>query len=142
MKLNKIFSIVFILGAIAAFAVDSQLAAAVATGGAALSMAAPKLTGYAFLNIVPGKIMVPDGPGYQEVPAMSRAEKALYDQLITLNRANPVTADVIRQGGVSFDPITYYIRFAITGLSGTQDIVNQATQQIYGITNIPNNAAL
>lgn len=143
MKTNRIFSILFCVATLVALYFGSVEAAAVAGIGAVVSFSAPKLTGYAFLQIVPGQYKVPDGQGgFYEVPYMSRSEKALFDQLITLKRANPVTQDIISQGGISFDPITYYVRSIITGLSGTQDIVNQSIQQVYGITNFANGGAL
>lgn len=141
--MKKIFALAFILGAIVSIAVGNVECTAISLAGFALSAClGTKRPGFAFLQIVPGKFMVPTAGAYQEVPYMSRAEKALYDQLITLNRSNPVTADLIRQGGVSFDPISYYIRAIITAGAGTQDIVNSSNQQIAGITNIPNGAVL
>jgi hypothetical protein len=73
---------------------------------------------------------------------MSRAEKALYDQLVTLGRSNPVTADLIRQGGISFDPVSYYVRAIITGQSGIQNVVDSSIIKYPGITNFPNGATL
>ena len=73
---------------------------------------------------------------------MSRSEKALYDQLITLGRSNAVTRQAIEQGAISFDPITYYMRAIITGLSGKQKIVSPSTLNVLGITNLPNSAQL
>lgn len=96
-----------------------------------VSVAGVVLAG-AGLTMVPGKYVTALG---EEVPMMSRAEKDLYDQLVTLGRANPVSQDAIRSGAISFDPIDYYIRFNVTGLSGNQKIVSQATQKIVGVTN-------
>lgn len=144
MKQNRIFSIAFALGALVALAYGNLEAASVGAVGAIISEASLDFSKVAFLQIVPGKYVVtnPDTLAPQEVPMMSRAEKALYDQLITLGRANPVTMGVIGQGGISFDPITYYIRFVITGASGTQRILGQSTIQYDGVTNFPNQATL
>lgn len=45
------------------------------------------------------------------------------------------TQKAIASGKVFFDPIQYYIRFDITGLSGKQRILSEATQKIMGATN-------
>lgn len=85
------------------------------------------------LTLVPGKFIALNG---EEVPMMSRAEKDLYDQLITQSRANPVTRRAIEAGAISFDPIDYYVRFNITGLSGNQKIAGQFTTKVVGTTNL------
>ena len=143
--MKTFISVLFIVGAVIGALTNHYEASIVGTVGLLLTNASLKPEAYAFLNIVPGKFVVPStapGSGYQEVPYMSRSEKALFDQLITLNRANPVTQNVIAQGGVSFDPITYYIRANITGGAGIQQIVNNSSIQIAGITNIPNGGSL
>ena len=145
MKTNRIFTIVFAIGALIGAALGSVELFFAGSAGVVLAEASMKFEPVLFLHIVPGKYVVsdPTSPtGVQEVPMMSRAEKALYDQLITLGRANPVTMGVIGQGGISFDPITYYIRAIITGSSGRQKILGQSTIQIDGITNFPNGATL
>lgn len=150
--MKKIFSLLFIAGIALSLFVGNFEGAVVSAAGLAITQyLGSKMQPYAFFTIVPGKFVVqnpakgPGSPGYgelQEVPYMTRAEKALYDQLITLNRSNPVTQDVIRQGGISFDPISYYIRAVITGQAGRQQIVNNSLIQITGITNIPNGGTL
>lgn len=135
---------IFCLALFAAFLTGSIATFVIAGAGLALCYANNiKPAGLAFFQIVPGKYMVPKASDlYEEVPYMSRAEKALFDQLITLNRANPVTMNVIRQGGISFDPISYYIRAIVTGGAGTQTIVDNSLIQIVGVTNIPNGGSL
>ncbi len=144
MKLSKIFTVLFAVSAVFALFIGNIEAAGVATVGGVVSHASPKFEAFAFLQIVPGKYVVinPATGAPQEVPYMSRSEKALYDQLITLNRANPVTQQVIEQGGISFDPISYYMRAIITGGAGTQKIISNSTQQFTGVTNLPNGATL
>jgi hypothetical protein len=144
MKQNRIFTILFAIGALVALSFGNVEAASVGVLGCVLAEASVKITGLAFLQIVPGKFVVtnPRTGALEEVPYMSRAEKALYDQLITLGRANPVTQGVIGQGGISFDPITYYVRAIITGQAGRQKILGQNTIQIDGVTNFPNAATL
>lgn len=153
MKSKNLFSIAFIIAAIASMVTGNFAGCCVSTVGAVLSFYSPKVAdffqGYAFLQIVPGKFVVPNtntlSPNYnrpEEVPYMSRAEKALFDQLITLGRANPVTQKIIDQGGISYDPISYYIRAIVTGQSGRQQIVNNSLIQINGVTNIPNGGSL
>lgn len=148
--MKKFISILFLVGALVSVYYGSTEAAVCGVAGFFIAQSyGLKLQPFAYLNIVPGKYVVanPDTSSStygqpQEVPYMSRAEKALFDQLITLGRSNPVTANVIRQGGVSFDPISYYIRATITGQSGRQQIVNNSLIQMVGITNIPNGGSL
>jgi hypothetical protein len=45
------------------------------------------------------------------------------------------TKKAIGEGKIFFDPIVYYIRYDITGLSGKQRIVSEATQKVMGATN-------
>lgn len=142
--MKKLFSIVFVVATVAALAIGNMEVAALGALGTLLSFAPSAMSSVAFLQIVPGKYVVTDPKTGMptEVPYMSRAEKALYDQLITLGRANPVTQNIIAQGGISFDPISYYIRAIVTGQSGRQKIVGANLIQIDGITNFPNAAAL
>ncbi|MGL6121682.1 MAG: hypothetical protein ACRC1W_01335 [Shewanella sp.] len=141
--MKNLISVLFIIGAVVGLFTGLYEATAIGTVGLTLTQCnVLNPQGFAFLQIVPGRFVVPTMQGYEEVPYMSRAEKTLYDQLITLNRANPVTQNVIRQGGISFDPISYYIRATITGQSGRQQIVNNSLIQITGITNIPNGGSL
>jgi len=99
--------------------------------------------GYAALHTVPGKYVITNTSGeLEEVPFMTRAEKALYDQLVTLTRANPVTFKAIQEGGISFDPISYYIRYDITGLAGSILFLGPGTQRLVGTSNFPLQATL
>lgn len=136
--MKKIFSILFIAGLVLAAALQNPALGAVSFAGLFFT-ANSYVSQYSFLQIVPGKYVTALG---EEVPYMSRAEKALYDQLITLNRANAVTTEAIRSGAISFDPISYYIRAIITGQSGKQKILGQFTQNLIGVTNFPNAAQL
>lgn len=139
------FGIIFLIGGFAGLLLASPLLVAVGFAGFLFSKMEFKQSksGAAFLQIVPGKFMVPRAnPQNEEVPYMSRAEKALYDQLVTLGRSNPVTQKAITEGAISFDPISYYIRFTITGLSGRQKILGSNTLINTGITNFPNGAVL
>lgn len=117
--MKKFFQLSLALGALAC-----MVFGLFAVGIAGVSVAA--------LTLVPGKFVTALG---EEVPMMSRAEKDLYDQLVTLGRANPVSQEAIASGAISFDPIDYYIRFNLTGLSGNQKIVSQATTKVVGTTN-------
>lgn len=145
--MKKIFSIVFIVGALVSLLCGSIEGTLVSAAGLAIAQSDftfLRTKEHAFLlTLVPGKFMVQNpGNNNQEVPMMTRTEKSLFDQLITLRRANPVTMDIINQGGISFDPISYYIRANITGASGRLQIVNSSLVTVVGITNIPNNATL
>jgi hypothetical protein len=45
------------------------------------------------------------------------------------------TQKAISQGKIFFDPIVYYIRYDITGLSGKQRILGESTSKVMGATN-------
>jgi hypothetical protein len=136
--MKKFFSIVFTLGIIAAFAMQNPALGAASVVGLSFT-ANTWVSEYSFLQIVPGKYVTANG---QEVPYMSRAEKALFDQLITLGRSNSVTRQAIESGAVSFDPISYYIRAIVTAGAGRQKIVGQNLLNSVGTTNFPNGAQL
>jgi len=143
--MKTLFKVAFLCALVCAASLNSVAGILLSCAGLLIACAdsVPAKVSAAFFNVVPGKYMVPrDLNAYEEVPMMSRAEKALFDQLITLKRANPVTDVVIGQGGISFDPISYYIRAIVTGGAGTQTIVDNSIIQTIGITNIPNGAAL
>jgi hypothetical protein len=140
----KKFSIFFLIGLVAFAGTGNLIGALVCFIGLFFTENSYRLLGYAGLQTVPGKYVITDPISglLQEVPFMSRAEKALYDQLITLGRSNPVTAKAIDEGGISFDPTTYYIRYNITGLANSVKFVSAATMRLPGITNFPNGATL
>lgn len=141
--MKRFTSILFFAGLIAGVCLKSPELAGVSFVG--LFFSTKTYSGrFAFLQIVPGKFVItnPTTGLLEEVPYMSRSEKALYDQLITLGRSNAVTRQAIEQGAISFDPITYYMRAIITGLSGKQKIVSASTLNVLGITNLPNGAQL
>lgn len=147
--MKKFFSIAFTLLILAGLVLANGMMLVIGAIGLLLAQADMRVVNFhsrshAFLQIVPGKFVVTDPATgqLQEVPYMSRAEKALYDQLITLNRANAVTLQAIAGGAVSFDPVSYFIRADITGLSGRQRIVSSSTQYAEGVTNFPNGATL
>lgn len=100
---------------------------------------------HAYLTVVPAKIVAPNpaqmaAQGLQEVPPMTRAEKALFDFLRA--KSNQVTYDAIQSGAISFDPISYVIRANITNLSGRQKILGANTLYSLGISSFPNGAVL
>lgn len=141
--MKKIASILFVIGLVACVATGQFLGAVVCFAGLFFATGSYKQP-YAALQTVPGKYVIqnPETLQLEEVPFMTRAEKALYDQLVTLGRSNPVTAKAIAEGGISFDPITYYIRYVITGLAGNQKFLSAATQRVVGTSNFPNGAVL
>lgn len=147
--MKKIFALTFILAALTGLALGNAPAFIVGLIGfffcqADLRQVSFHSRNHAYLQIVPGKFVVTDPASgrLQEVPYMSRAEKALFDQLITLGRSNAVTAQAISAGAISFDPVSYFIRADVTGFSGRQKIVSASTQYEEGVTNFPNGAAL
>lgn len=134
--MKKIFSTIFLVGIAVGLAYNPAIAVVSFFG---LFFCQAPVKDFAFLQIVPMKYVTATG---ENVPYGSRAEKSLFDQLITLGRSNQVTADAIAQGAISFDPISYYVRMNITGLSGTVTFINQALTRVVGLTNIPNQATL
>jgi hypothetical protein len=67
-------------------------------------------------------------------PAFTRAQKYLLDWLAQFG--NDVTKKAVASGSIVWDPITYYIRYAITGLSGRQKILGSATSKVDGVCNL------
>jgi len=67
------------------------------------------------------------------MPVFTRAQKALFEFLQRKGQAQ--TESALKSGALVFDPITYYIRFNITGLSGRQQIVSESTTKQVGVTN-------
>lgn len=149
---KSLIALVFLVGGLIGLAQAKAPLAAVGFVGLFCTVMDLKQTrkGVAFTALIPGIYKVPnfmpnlpaDQQPYIEVPYMVRPEKSLYDQLLTLGRANPQTIAAIMQGGISFDPISYYIRYNVTGLSGRQTIVGATTLEIVGVTNFPNGATL
>lgn len=68
------------------------------------------------------------------MPTFTRAQKALFEYLQRKGQAQ--TDAALKSGALVFDPITYYIRYNITGLSGRQQIVSESTTKQVGVTNI------
>lgn len=134
--------ILFIIGLAASYFIGSPALAYVSVGGLYLSVADFKLPKFSFITLVPGVITTvnPESGALEEVPPMTRAEKALFDYLRA--KSNLVTYQAIQSGDISFDPISYVIRATITGLSGNQQIVGPNTLFSRGITNFPNGATL
>lgn len=147
--MKKIFALTFLLAGIAGLVLASAPAVIVGIVGFFFCQADMRQVNFhsrnhAYLQIVPGKFVVtdPSTGQLQEVPYMSRAEKSLFDQLVTLGRSNAVTAQAIAAGAVSYDPISYFMRADITAASGKKKIVSASTQFAEGITNFPNGAVL
>lgn len=134
--------ILFVLGIAASVFLSSPALACVSLGGLYLANNDYKIGKFSFLTLVPGVITTvnPDTGALEEVPPMTRAEKALFDYLRA--KSNLVTYQAIQSGDISFDPISYVIRATITGLSGNQQIVGPNTLYSRGITNFPNGATL
>lgn len=82
------------------------------------------------MTILPAKLIV-DG---QDVPPLTRAQKKLYDYVRM--KGNIITLDALAAGAIKWDNITYYIRKAITGLSGRQPLINAATTEAIGVCNL------
>lgn len=120
--MKKLFSIFLMLGALAV-ALYAQ-----ATAPQVLDASATVL---ASIGTVPA--IVRDPANGQPIPVFTRAQKALFDYLE--QRSQGTTRAALSKGALVFDPITYYIRFAITGLSGRQQIVSEGTTKAVGVTN-------
>jgi hypothetical protein len=121
MKLNKLFSIIAVLGAICLSLYCN----------AATEVSDPAVTMMAGVGVVPA--IIRDPLSGNSIPVFTRAQKFLYEFLE--RRAQNQTKQVADIGGIVFDPITYYIRFQMNALSGRQKIVSQATQRIVGVSN-------
>jgi hypothetical protein len=134
--------ILFVIGLVAAACIASPALAIVSGAGLYLCNNDYKIGKFSFLTLVPGVITTvnPETGALEEVPPMTRAEKALFDYLRA--KSNLVTYQAIQSGDISFDPISYMIRFNITGLSGNQQIVGPNTLFSRGVTNFPNGATL
>lgn len=143
--MKKFLAVIFSLGllfSVASAVVSPGKVSSLAAGAVSLVglffVAESFRTSTANLQLVPA-IMKVDG---KPVPPMTRAEKALYDQLITMGRAPAATQEAILAGAITFDPISYYIRCNLTGLSGNQKFLSSSTTKSVGTTNFPNNATL
>lgn len=106
------------------------LVATIVLGPEALVTGLVAGTSLAGMTIIPAQLIV-DG---QEVPPLTRAQKKLYDYIRM--KGNVITLDALRGGAIKWDNITYYIRKAITGLSGRQALINAATSESVGISNL------
>jgi hypothetical protein len=69
-----------------------------------------------------------------EVPMWTRAQKYLAQFLSKFG--NAVTKQAIADGSIIWNPVSYYIRANITGLSGRQKILSSATSKVLGICNL------
>lgn len=128
-----IFPLLFLAAFIVGMASHSNtIVPAVAAIGFVLSVASQrKFDGYAFFNLVPAQAYNING---KEIPFLTRAQKAMYDYL--RSKSNAITQDAFNASDLVFDPISYYIRYDLTGLSGRQKILGASTQKIVGVTNI------
>lgn len=92
----------------------------------------PTQTMLAGVFLVPG--VTRDPATGNQIPVFTRSQKALFEYL---QRKSPAQTDAaLKSGALVFDPITYYIRYNITGLSGRQQIVSEATVKQVGVSNI------
>lgn len=87
----------------------------------------------ALANVTLVPAITRDPANAQPIPTFTRAQKALFEYLEQKSQGQ--TRQALAKGALVFDPITYYIRFAITGLSGRQQIVSEGTVKQVGITN-------
>lgn len=135
--MKKVFSILAVVAVLFLIAQVSVPAAVV--GFIATYFFASYKSNYAFITLVPAVMRDPSTG--EQIPPMTRAEKALFDYL-TKGKANQITYDAVLSGAISFDPISYYARYDITGLSGRQTIVGPSSNYEVGVTNFPNQAVL
>lgn len=130
--MKKIISVLFFLAFLAAVCFGNGPLAFVSLAALCLTSLTNRRPGYAYLLLVPAIMQNPITG--QEIPPLTRAEKALFDFL--RSKGNAITLEAIVSGDIVFDPISYYIRFVVTGLSGRQQIVSQSTSRIVGQSNI------
>ncbi len=69
-----------------------------------------------------------------EVPMFTRCQRYLASFLSAYG--NELTKKAIADGSIIWNPVTYYIRAAITGLSGRQKVLGSATSKVLGICNL------
>lgn len=122
--MKKLLIVILALSVVLSIATHSPAPLAFAAVATFIFMNSYK-QGYAMLIIVPAKM---DGP------AFSRCQKFLYDFLA--QRGNELTKAAIVSGNVIWDPVTYYIRTVITGLSGRQKFFQASTTKAVGTTNL------
>lgn len=131
--MKKVFQIIFILGVVASFAFGSVEGAALSFVGLTIASVSQNFVGYAALNLMPAVTRDPkDGT---PIPVVSRAQKTLLD-FFNSDRANAVTKDALKRGAIIWNPVSYYIRANIVGLSGMQKIMGSATTKVVGICNL------
>lgn len=123
MKKFLILSILAV-GVLASVAVQNPAPFALAIAGLAF-MSSYKSADVAFISLVPAAMAG---------PAFTRAQKHLYDWLTKFS--NQVTKEAINKGTIIWDPVTYYIRREITGLSGRQKLLGSSTTKEVGVTNL------
>lgn len=148
--MKKYCSILFLIAGFAGLLLASPLTFGIAVVGFAWSITDMKVANFhghkhAYLTVVPAKMVAPNfatmkAQGQEEIPPMTRAEKALFDYL--RSKSNAVTYDAIKSGAISFDPISYYIRYNITNLANRVKILGPNSLYSLGITNFPNGATL
>src|ERR1051325_8524278 len=102
---KSLLALVFLVGGLVGLAKAEAPLVAVGFVGMFLTVMDFKQTrkGIALVSLIPGIYKVPnfmpgvpaDQQPYIEVPYMVRPEKSLYDQLLTLGRANPQTIAAI-----------------------------------------------
>jgi hypothetical protein len=131
--MKNFFKAIFVIGLVLSFMIGSPVAAVVCVLGFAYANNPTFINEYAMLNLMPAVIRDPKTG--QAIPSVSRAQKTLLD-FFDSPRANAVTKDALQKGAIIWNPVSYYIRANITGLSGRQKILGSATTKVLGICNI------
>lgn len=131
--MKKVFQLIFTLAVIVSFACGSLEAAAVSFSGLAIASASHVLPGLAMLNLMPA--VTRDPKTGEPIPVVSRAQKTLLD-FFNSDRANAVTKDALKRGAIIWNPVSYYIRANVVGLSGRQKLLGSATSKVLGICNL------
>lgn len=68
-----------------------------------------------------------------QVPAFTRAQQYLFNYLT--RKSQSTTKQALNASALVFDPVSYVIRAAITGLSGRQKILSETNSKQIGVTN-------
>lgn len=131
--MKKVFQLIFAFGILASLCLGSVEASAVSFVGLSIVSTSHLIPGIAALNLMPA--VTRDPVGGAAIPIVSRAQKTLLD-FFNSERANAVTKDALKRGAIIWNPVSYYIRANIVGLSGMQKIMSSATTKVVGICNL------
>jgi hypothetical protein len=122
--MKKLFLIITFVALLASLATLNPAPLAIAFVAAGF-LQSYKSSEYSYITVLPATMV---GSGF------TRCQKYLFDWLGV--RGNEITKAAVANGKIIWDPVTYYIRYAITGLSGRQKILSASTTKAVGTCNL------